>query len=117
MHISHHDGVYRVSLITGPTHNTLFLEFASKGSETIPTVEELPPIGTCEHGDLPAPAVLNAVLAGVAQANHELNTDYRVHRVQFVSNDTPRVNIYSVLAHKLIVHIEQGSQPHNDSSR
>jgi hypothetical protein len=82
------------------------VEFAPADVALPPSIEAMPPVDRCEHGNLDADAILASVLAGVEDANRELHRDYRVARIKYVPNDTLRTDIYRVLGYALIAHLE-----------
>jgi hypothetical protein len=107
MHISKDGSFYRISRITGPTHNLLMISFAETAETCIPSIEALPPVGDCRHASLNRDKILTEVLEGVEQANRQLGTQYRVAKVRYVENDTGPEATYKHLAQKVVEHINE----------
>ncbi|OWR00244.1 hypothetical protein CDQ91_05660 [Sphingopyxis witflariensis] len=111
MHISERDGTFTVQHVTGPTHNMLRLTVGrGKSQEFVVTV--LPPIGECRHHNgLTAQEVAPAILAGLADANAALKTDFIVTAAEIVENDSRRQGIYEYLTRKIIERAAETQRP------
>ena len=80
---------YFVSYITGPSHDRLGVEWAA-GPLASATLERLPPIGGCDHGEPSEGRVTEAVAGGIAEANRRLDAAYHPARILYVADDSPR---------------------------
>jgi hypothetical protein len=102
MHVTKVDQMYKVARITGPQHNFLGLALSE---ETVPslTVERLQveEAATPTH-TLDEVQLLAAVQRGIAEANQQLGTHFRVATVQYVVTDTPEVTVYTQLARTIV---------------
>ncbi|HKQ39177.1 MAG TPA: hypothetical protein VJ063_13960 [Verrucomicrobiae bacterium] len=91
---------FRVTRVTGPSHNFLGLEFTDVRTEEL-IIEPHPPIG-------PTPPILDhekvkqQVLRGVDEGNVYFGTKYVVKRIEFVPNDSPPSEIYKLLAYSIV---------------
>jgi len=99
-----HDGAMHSAVrITGPHHNYLALTFCSSESDPAPPqVIELPEQGGCVHPPLNPMKVLDAVLAGVEEANRLHGLSFTVQSVQFVKNDTGPEDVYRFMAQAIV---------------
>lgn len=84
----------------------LQLQLASCPS-SLPSIEVLPSIGTGPTVLRPQ-EVLRFVIAGVAAANAELQTEYYLGKVRFVENDSGPESIYQQLATFIVKHVVHG---------
>lgn len=100
MKVIQQGSLFKVAVITGPAHNFLALEFASDPSGDDVIIEVLGRI--LVEQNLMRDEVLRAVLIGVSRANIRLGTSYRVGRIQYVSDDTPRVDVYAEIADNIV---------------
>jgi hypothetical protein len=98
---------YRVSRITGPTHNLLGIEFGQDANSADTFVEILHVAGDSESR-LSIDDVRQKVLQGVKEANEQLGTSYVVTRMQFVSGDSPPADIYRLLARSIAERLAKG---------
>lgn len=98
---------FKVTRITGPSHNLLALEFCEPDRKSEIVVESLPSIGS-EPPALLADDLRRHVAQGVAEANREFGTNYLVKRIQFVPNDSPPPEIYRYLAHSIVERLAKG---------
>lgn len=98
---------YKVSRVTGPSHNLLAIELQGEGSESSTDVQALPAENGRGSSELSPDDVRQHVLRGVSEANGIFGTSYAVSRIQYVSTDTPSAKIYGVLALSIIERIVQ----------
>jgi len=89
------------SVITGPAHNFLGLTFAAEDWEGTTSILELPAQGGCTHRPLDAELILKHAVAGVAKANAEIGTAYKLQIVEFVKNDTGPEERYAHMAYEI----------------
>jgi hypothetical protein len=54
--------------------------------------------------------VVDAVLAGVSEANERCGTRYRVSHIRYVANDSPPESIYTYLASSLVERFHNGGE-------
>lgn len=93
--------------ITGPCHNLLALSFSDVEMGPGILVEELEsPSG--EPPRLRAEDVQREVCEGVQEANAELYTRYKLARLQFVPSDSPPVEVYRLLAKRIVERLASG---------
>ena len=92
MVVSRDGEFYKVTRITGPTHNFLSVKF---GDTADPHIE---PLDKKEVDGLHAKDVKYQVLSGIREANNRLCTDYQAAHIQFVRSDSPPIEIYNELA-------------------
>ena len=94
--------MYKVARITGPQHNFLGLALTEEAAPSL-TVERLQVAEavTPTHV-LDEPQLLAAVHQGLADANQQLGTHFRVATVQYVVTDTPEVAVYTLLARTIV---------------
>jgi hypothetical protein len=99
---------YRVSRVTGPSHNLLGLHLAhAEPAEVV--VERL---REPEASPLMNEAQLKqAVIEGVNQANASLGTHYYVVAIQYIPSDTPNIETYSFLARSLVEQFVHAGEP------
>jgi len=93
--------IYKVVRITGPTHNFLGLAFMQPKTNGIVSVEPI----TMNAGEivrLRADEVREQVMEGIKEANAELGANYHPRRIQFVPSDSTPVEIYRMLAKRII---------------
>lgn len=99
---------------TGPSHVHIAVSFAA-GQQLDPTLTKLPARGDCDHGVLDEGCIRRAILEGTKRANIELGTELAVADIQYVSNDTPRYDLFRYCAYLLAkavhdgVHFEENS--------
>jgi hypothetical protein len=98
---------YRVTHIPGPAHNLLGLRFGGGEPGAPPQAIDL---GKERAGveRLAAADVVKHVQEGIDEANAELKTAYRVLIVEFDSTDTPRYEIYRVMANLIVKRLASG---------
>ena len=96
--------VYRLTRITGPTHNLLGLGFGHESGGRIIIERLAGPSGPAIDEGL----LEQAVLSGVEAANDALGTDYRPTRIQYVPSDTPDPGIYQNLARVIVERLASG---------
>jgi len=116
MQFSYTNGVYRVMRITGPTHNLLGLAFLTaqeKGGDVV-SVEPLTKAN--EAARLHAEDVREKVLEGVREANAHLQANYRLSRIQFVLSDSGPVEIYKMLARRIVERLHQYPDSYSGTS-
>jgi hypothetical protein len=99
MQFSRDDEWYQVVRITGPTHNLLGLKFGER-EVSQPIIEAI----SVDDGEatIIADTIKQQVLEGVAEANAEARTDYKVVAIRYVVTDTPSSSIYRSLAKALV---------------
>jgi hypothetical protein len=97
------DGAYyKMTYITGPCHNFLGLKFTLDPEVTEIVMEAKSIANDQGKADDIDPSLLRQkVLEGVDAANNEQDTRIRVERIQYVSTDTPRIDIYALMARAL----------------
>ena len=100
---------YQVVRITGPTHNLLGLKFGER--EMLQPIIEALSVDDGEATNI-ADTIKQQVIEGVAEANAEAGTDYKVAAIRYVVTDTPSSSIYRSLAKSLVeqlVHQARGN--------
>lgn len=102
------DGRYFVSYVTGPTHNILGLAVSSGISSRDVVMVRLPAVGACGCGPVDGSEIRTAVLAGVADANLALGTDWHPIEIVYVENDSDRYPVYRHCAKLLVERISRG---------
>lgn len=104
-----YDGeLYKIVKISGPKHNMLALCF-NESAEVIEIIDIEKSCGNSAE-KISLLSVKNQVLSGVAEANKELGTNYKVARIQFVSSDTPSDSIYIELSKQIIKRLYYGEK-------
>jgi hypothetical protein len=88
--------LHTVSYITGPSHVWLGIAFSQSPIPTAKVVMR-PAIGDCNHGRLDTQQIQAAVSDGVADARVGLFVD----RIEYVTNDSPRYDLYRDCARML----------------
>ena len=99
------NGVYKISRITGPTHNFLGIRLGDNSNSV--EVSALP-VKQGEAQRVEKNDVLKQVLAGLQDINSELAKGYSVSEVFFVPSDTPSSSVYKLLTIELIKRIDEG---------
>ena len=79
--------LYTLGYITGPSHIWLRIRF-SREPIADPEVIAQPGVGECDHGKLDAHRIVGAAVAGAAAFG------LYPQRIEYVSNDTPRYDLY-----------------------
>jgi hypothetical protein len=100
------DPLYRVIRITGPHHNLLGLQIASDALERAPELEELDR-GSRSSVRLDGREIATHVMLGVEDACRELRKTFHVEKIQYVAEDTPPVDVYRMLARRLVHWIDE----------
>jgi hypothetical protein len=97
---------YQVIRITSPTHNLLGLKFGER-EVSQPIIEAL----SVDDGEatIIADTVKQQVFEGVAEANAEAETSYKVVAIRYVVTDSPSSSIYRSLAKSLIERLARGA--------
>jgi hypothetical protein len=90
--------LYRIIRTTGPTHNLLGLQISSEPIIGEPGVEAL----DGNTGGLDGQEVAAQVMLGIAQAGAELQVTFHIQKVEYVSADSPPVEVYRRLALELM---------------
>jgi hypothetical protein len=98
---------FTVIRITGPAHNLLGIEFGNGTPNSEIVVEKLEKQSK-EADSLTSEDVQKNVLLGVSEANDQFGTAYVVKCIEFVSSDSPPVEIYRLLAKSIIERIVRG---------
>lgn len=93
--------------ITGPTHNYLAIELNLDPLNSEISVVPLES-KTQEASPLTAQSVKINVLRGVSDANDQFGTNYTVKRIEFIPDDSPPVEIYQMLAKRVIERLVKG---------
>jgi len=93
--------LYKLIRITGPGHNLLGLWLASGPIEREPEVVAVV-LHPNEPARLDAREIVEQVMRGVADAGRELNQPYYIDKIQYVTGDTPPVEIYRWLAAEIL---------------
>ena len=96
--------IFKATHISGPTHNYLGLSLAENGDTGSLVVEPLT-LNSQEPVRLDVADIQDWVSKGVASANRDLATQYRLKRIEFVVSDSPRAEIYELLARRIIERI------------
>ena len=102
MNFSDRNGFFRVTRVTGPTHNLLGVSFSG-------TADHLPQLRNLERSAI-APAkldpmeVLDFVLKGISDANSTFGLSLHPSEIEFVGSDSPPETTYRLLAFELIKH-------------
>jgi hypothetical protein len=94
------DKSFRVTRLTGPSHNLLGLEFGESPKSGV-LVEPLPPVGKGPNL-LIAAEIQRHVLEGINNANEQFGTNYIVKRIEFVPDDSPPAQTYELLAYSIV---------------
>ena len=97
--------LYRLIRITGPHHNLLGLQIAAGSTERDPAIEDLAR-GSGRPLRLDGLEVATQVMLGAEDACRELSKKYYFDKIQFVSDDTPPLDVYRWLAGELIRRID-----------
>jgi len=93
--------LYKIIRITGPQHNLLGLQIAPGPMAGMPVIEALDrPSG--EPGQLVEREVIEQVMHGVDEASRELNQTYGIEKIQYISTDSPPVEVYRYLAIEIL---------------
>lgn len=100
------DPLYKIVRITGPHHNLLGLQIAAEPVESTPKLEDLN-AGPGASVGLDGRAVAIHVMRGVEDACRELHKAYHVEKIQYVGEDTPPVEVYRMLAKRLVQWIDE----------
>jgi hypothetical protein len=95
---SEHEGRYFVQYVTGPSHLSLGLCFSE--APNIPIIVRKSSIGECLH-KTDENKIVEAVLAGVKEANQKLKKTLYVSEIIYVENDTPRYELYKYCTYLL----------------
>lgn len=95
------NGWHQVSYIWGPGHVLVSLRL-NHTPTTEPRVEQVAPIGSCDHGVIDVDELRAAVLGGIHAANQELRTGFGCEAIRYVPNDTPRYDRYTSGARALV---------------
>jgi hypothetical protein len=82
-----------VSLITGPSHVLLGVEFSTVPVET-PRVVRKPAVGEGVHSKIDETALVSAVQSGIAEVSDNLH----VAEIVYVDNDSPHYSLFSQCA-------------------
>lgn len=98
-----------VTRITGPHHHFLGLELSSGRAPGAPVLERVS--GGAAEAEVEAfdlrDRLCREVVDGVAEANRDLGTRYRVIRIRYCAADPPIPGVYSRLARALVEHVVQ----------
>jgi hypothetical protein len=95
--------VYKVARVTGPTHNFLGLVLSLNSTPTVPRVETMAVEALdVTAATIPKDEVVRQVLKGVAEANEEYGTQFRVDVIQYVPTDSRDDLVYMSLAKAII---------------
>ncbi len=98
---------YKIVKITGPKHNMLSLSFGEKQASI--EVSDLDKSAN-ETLSISACSVENQVRIGIKEINNELNTNYNVLKIQFISSDSPSDSIYIELTKKIVKRLKSGGE-------
>jgi hypothetical protein len=93
-----------VSYITGPSHILLGLRF-SDVPILRPEIIQQPAVGSCNHGEIDEPSLIEAVIAGTADVSLSL----AVAQVIYVADDSPQYSLYRHCAKLLAERFLQGA--------
>lgn len=111
MRYSRKGSAFRVTRITGPTHNLLGLRFGDRELDALPAVCDLAPTDAPSHSTpLDAVGVRNAVLAGIRRAQALLGTPLNVTHIEYLRNDSGPEAIYEDLAEALALRFGRGEE-------
>jgi len=102
--------VYKAVRITGPTHNLLALSFYGPDEEGPATVESMRHGEPTQSEELDGTEIRRYVLAGVNRADSRLGSKHHVRVIQFVANDSPDLDAYSLLAERIVERMERGEE-------
>jgi hypothetical protein len=105
---------YRVSRITGPTHNLLGLSFSGEEPKKVVAQKLSEPESGSSFDE---EQLKRAVALGVNQENFSLGTHYHVEGIQYIPTDTQDLEIYSFLARSLIEEFVHTGEPSLGQSR
>lgn len=97
-----------VSYITGPSHVLLGLAVSRERSDSDVLMVRRPAARRCLCGSVEERRVREAVLAGIAAANHDLGSDWRPTEIVYVEDDSPRYSLYEHCAKQLVERIDGG---------
>jgi len=96
--------VYKVIRVTGPSHNLLGISFSNSKNSLVET--EILQISDNKNETIFGKDVKEQVLLGLNEINEELDTNYKIKKIQFVISDTPSDIIYKELTKEIIKRIE-----------
>jgi hypothetical protein len=107
MHIARARDYIEASYVTGPTHNTLWLRLTAQPPEEI-AITTLPPRGKVMRETLDSQLIQQAIHQGIERANALLRTNYHLSSFQYLTDDSPKYVVYSVIAYHvtLFIHSE-----------
>jgi hypothetical protein len=106
-HFSSRDGRCCVNVITGPHHVHLGLTFADAPRDAVLVKE--PPIGSCTHEPIDEKLLLEAVVRGVSGAAARRRRPLYPAEVAYVTNDTPRYDLYENCARLITERFLEGT--------
>lgn len=102
-----YDGTYyRAIRITGTKHNLLGLSLGSSESVKISKLQA----SEMHNATIESDDVLTQVISGLKEINHQLQSNYHITEVQFVSTDTLDKDIYKMLTKELISRIHHNHE-------
>jgi len=95
---------YKVTRITGVSYNFLAVSFG-ENSNGLLDIKSLK-INDKEKESIFEKSVKEQVLLGLNEINNELETNYKVEKIQFIISDTPSDIIYKNLIKEIVKYIE-----------
>ena len=98
---------YRVSRITGPSHNLLGLSISPDEPARVAMLKLRESQSTSQVDE---EQLKQAVLGGLHEANAALGTSYFIDKIEYLPDDTPNLDVYSSLARSLIEHLVRSGQ-------
>jgi hypothetical protein len=113
MHVRKSGEYIEASLITGPTHNTLWLRLTDAPEDSF-QIERQPPRLPIGNERIDEQAVIEAITFGVHYVSTHVQAQYHIRAVKYHFDDTARYIIYALLAHHitLFCHAERLQQDH-----
>jgi hypothetical protein len=96
-----------VSFITGPAHVLLQIAFAPHPVAD-PSLVELPPVTPGSQRTVDPEQIRSAVLDATATTNAELGTSFHPALIRYISDDSPRYDIYTHCTALLIRRMASG---------
>jgi len=93
---------YKITRVTGVHHNFLGISFCDDCNTPL----EIKAFSSeSKQESVFESDVKKQVIQGIEEINKELETNYKVKKIQFVSSDTPSNSVYSYLAKEIVKRI------------
>ena len=94
-------GLHFVSLITGPTHVLLGLEWGDETRDENILIEVTSPIGEHQHAPIDQNKMKQTVLSAVKEMSQSASVPLAIRRIRYVANDSPDYRLYEQAARLL----------------